>query len=124
MIDLCSRRLLGSPTSAHPDADLAGQAITMAIATRGGTVAGVIFHSDRGSTYTANDFTTLCTILDIRQSMGRVGSCFGCETVLRRSSRCDPCYDWPCGCPGVDLSAGSSGMSEVARRAGSDLIGA
>ncbi|MGH3813244.1 MAG: DDE-type integrase/transposase/recombinase [Pseudonocardiaceae bacterium] len=37
---------------------------------------GVIFHTDRGSTYTANEFTTLCTRLDIRQSMGRVGSCF------------------------------------------------
>jgi transposase InsO family protein len=36
------------------------------------SVAGVIFHSDRGSTYTANDFTTLCEKLDIRQSMGRV----------------------------------------------------
>ena len=76
VIDLCSRRLLGYPTSAHPDAELAGQAIKMAVATRGGAVAGVIFHSDRGSTYTANDFTTLCTTLDIAQSMGRVGSCF------------------------------------------------
>ncbi len=36
-----------------------------------------------------------------------------CETVFRRSSRCDPCYDWPFGCPGVDLSAGSSDASEV-----------
>lgn len=76
VIDLYSRRLLGYPTSAHPDAELAGQAITMAVTTRGGAVAGVIFHSDRGSTYTANDFTTLCTKLDITQSMGRVGSCF------------------------------------------------
>lgn len=48
----------------------------MAVATRGGDVAGVIFHSDRGSTYTANDFTALCTTLDIVQSMGRVRSCF------------------------------------------------
>ena len=36
----------------------------------------VIFHTDRGSTYTANAFTTLCRHLGIRQSMGRVGSCF------------------------------------------------
>jgi transposase InsO family protein len=50
MIDLYSRRLLGYPTSAHPDAELAGQAIKMAVATRGSEVAGVIFHSDRGST--------------------------------------------------------------------------
>jgi putative transposase len=75
-LDLFSRRLLGYATSAHPDAVLAGQAIKMAVATRGGNVAGVIFHTDRGSTYTADDFTGLCAKLKITQSMGRVGSCF------------------------------------------------
>jgi putative transposase len=75
-LDLFSRRLLGYATSAHPDAALAGQAIKMAAATRGGNVAGVIFHTDRGSTYTADDFTSLCVKLKIKQSMGRVGSCF------------------------------------------------
>jgi putative transposase len=49
-LDLFSRRLLGYATSAHPDAVLAGQAIKMAVATRGGNVAGTIFHTDRGST--------------------------------------------------------------------------
>src|SRR6266516_7297351 len=44
---------------------------------RGGNVAGVIFHTDRGSTYTADDFTGLCGKLKITQSMGRVGSCSG-----------------------------------------------
>lgn len=75
-LDLFSRRLLGYATSPHPDAVLAGQAVKMAAATRGGNVAGVIFHTDRGSTYTADDFTALCTKLKITQSMGRVGSCF------------------------------------------------
>jgi putative transposase len=75
-LDLFSRRLLGYATSAHPDAVLAGQAIKMAVATRGGNVAGVIFHTDRGSTYTADDFTGLCAKLKVTQSMGRVGSCF------------------------------------------------
>jgi len=75
-LDLFSRRLLGYATSAHPDAVLAGQAIKMAVATRGGNVAGTIFHTDRGSTYTADDFTGLCAKLKITQSMGRVGSCF------------------------------------------------
>jgi putative transposase len=75
-LDLFSRRLLGYATSAHPDAVLAGQAIKMAVAARGGNVAGVIFHTDRGSTYTADDFTGLCAKLKITQSMGRVGSCF------------------------------------------------
>jgi putative transposase len=84
VIDLYSRRLLGAATSRHPDAELACAAITMAVAVRGGKDAiwreeeaeRVIFHTDRGSTYTANAFTTLCRQLGIRQSMGRVGSCF------------------------------------------------
>jgi len=33
-------------------------------------------NTDRGSTYTAGSFTTLCAGLKVRQSMGRVGSCF------------------------------------------------
>ena len=77
-LDLFSRRLLGYATSAHADMELAGQAIKMAVATRGGRrqLAGVIFHTDRGSTYTAYDFTSLCDRLGIAQSMGRTGSCF------------------------------------------------
>lgn len=78
VIDLYSRRLLGAATGLHPDAELACEAIKMAVATRGGAehLAGVIFHTDRGSTYTADKFTALCRRLGIRQSMGRVGSCF------------------------------------------------
>jgi len=71
-IDLFSRRLLGYVTSSHPDAELACQTIKMAVAARGGKdrMTGVIFHSDRGSTYTTHDFTTLCHKLDIRQIDG------------------------------------------------------
>jgi transposase InsO family protein len=84
VIDLYSRRLLGAATGLHPDAELACAAIRMAVTTRGGTAAiwreeeseRVVFHTDRGSTYTADAFTTLCRQLGIRQSMGRVGSCF------------------------------------------------
>lgn len=84
VIDLYSRRLLGAATGLHPDAELACAAIKMAVAARGGRAAiwreeeseRVIFHSDRGSTYTANSFTKMCAQQGIRQSMGRVGSCF------------------------------------------------
>ena len=38
VIDLCSRRLLAAPTSDHPDAELAMDAIKMAVAVRGGAV--------------------------------------------------------------------------------------
>ena len=78
VLDLHSRRLLASATSEHPDAALACDAIKMAAAVRGGRacIDGVIFHTDRGSTYTATRFTTLCRTLGVSQSMGRVGSCF------------------------------------------------
>ena len=79
VLDLYSRRLLACPISEHPDAVLAADAIKIAAAVRGGrqVINGVVFHTDRGSTYTARDFTQLCKAkLGIRQSMGRVGSCF------------------------------------------------
>jgi len=79
VLDLYSRRLLACPISEHPDAQLAGDAIKIAAAVRGGrsAIKGVIFHTDRGSTYTASEFRLLCKDkLGIHQSMGRVGSCF------------------------------------------------
>jgi putative transposase len=72
--DLFSRRMLGFAMSEHPDARLCRDALHMAATIRGGDVAGVIFHSDKGSTYTADLFTSACVKLEIRQSMGRVGS--------------------------------------------------
>ncbi|TMR07820.1 DDE-type integrase/transposase/recombinase, partial [Nonomuraea zeae] len=47
--DLFSRRLLGYAMSEHHDAALTCASLQMAVATRGGDVDGVIFHSDRGS---------------------------------------------------------------------------
>ena len=73
--DLFSRRIIGFAIGEHPDAELAKAAIQTAVTIRGGAVAGVIFHSDRGSTYTADLFTQACDHHKIRQSMGRVGSC-------------------------------------------------
>lgn len=73
--DLFSRRMLGFALSDdYPSADLATAAINMAVAVRGGDVTGVVFHSDRGTQYTADAFGTACHRLRITQSMGRVGS--------------------------------------------------
>jgi putative transposase len=74
VIDLFSRRLLGYAMSARHDAELVEASLNMAAATRGGTVDGVIFHSDRGSEYTSEAFETACRRLGVLQSMGRVGS--------------------------------------------------
>lgn len=72
--DLHSRRLPGFAIGEHHDAELAAAAIKMAVAVRGGDVAGVIFHSDHGSEYTSGLFRAVCRRLGIVQSMGRVGS--------------------------------------------------
>jgi putative transposase len=78
VIDLYSRRCLAACTSPSANATLARAAIQTAVAARGGpgAVRNVVFHTDRGSTYTAHRFTALCRQLQITQSMGRVGSCF------------------------------------------------
>jgi len=76
VIDLFSRRCLGYAMGAHHDAALVSASLQMAAATRGGTVDGVIFHSDRGSEYTSAAYSDLCGRLGVVQSMGRVGSCF------------------------------------------------
>lgn len=39
-------------------------------------IDGVIFHTDHGPTYAADDSTKLCRTLGVRQSKGRLGSCF------------------------------------------------
>src|SRR6478752_4837061 len=46
VLDLHSRRCVGFAMGAHHDAELARAALCVAIAVRGGTVAGVVFHSD------------------------------------------------------------------------------
>jgi transposase InsO family protein len=79
--DLFSRRIVGFAIGEHPDAELAKAALQTAVAVRGGTVAGVIFHSDRGSTYTADLFTSACEHHEVRQSMGQVGSCLDCNAA-------------------------------------------
>ncbi|GAA4100721.1 hypothetical protein GCM10022214_77670 [Actinomadura miaoliensis] len=71
--DLFSRRILGHAMSEHHDAALVVASLQMAAATRGGDVDGVIFHSDRGSEYTAARTAAACGALGVVQSMGRVG---------------------------------------------------
>lgn len=77
VLDLCSRRLLGYAMADAHDAALTEAALRMAVATRAGDgrpTRGVVFHSDRGSEYTAATYAAACTRLGVVQSMGRVGS--------------------------------------------------
>lgn len=74
VLDLASRRLPGFAIGEHHDASLAKAALCMAAAVRGGQVAGVVFHSDKGGEYVGDVFTDACGALGAIQSMGRVGS--------------------------------------------------
>jgi putative transposase len=72
--DLHSRRIPGFAMGIHHDAALARAALCMAIAVRGGSVAGVIFHTDQGGEYTGQLFADACHSAGVTQSMGRTGS--------------------------------------------------
>lgn len=76
VIDLFSRRVIGWSLADHMRASLVGDALSMAVATRGGQVAGVVFHSDRGAQYTSGGFGQLCEAVGVRRSMGRTGVCW------------------------------------------------
>ncbi len=75
VLDMASRRILGFTLGEHHDAQLAYDALAMAVAVRGGQAPGVVFHTDQGSEYTAGMARAACGRLGIRQSMGRPGSC-------------------------------------------------
>lgn len=75
VIDLCTRKMVGYAMAEHMRAELVVDAITMAAA-HNQLAGGAIFHSDRGSQYTSTVFRGALTDLDLRASMGRVGSCF------------------------------------------------
>lgn len=76
VIDLYSRRVIGWAVAEHMRTCLVADALSMAVATRGGQAAGVTFHSDRGSQYTSADFGGLCGRLGVVQSMGATGVCW------------------------------------------------
>jgi transposase InsO family protein len=76
VLDLASRHLLGYSMGTHHDAGLVGDALQVAVATRGRQwMDDTIFHSDRGGEYTSNACNQACQRLGLRQSMSRTGSC-------------------------------------------------
>jgi putative transposase len=74
ILDLHARRAVGYALGEHHDADLAAAAVQVAIATRGGQVAGVVLHTDQGGEFSGGALTRVCAAAGIIQSMGRTGS--------------------------------------------------
>ena len=90
VLDLGSRRLVGYSMADHMRTELVLDALGMAVAARGGAVAGDIGHADRGSQYTSNDYLEFCQTHQLRPSVGRSGVCWDnavaesfCESLKR-----------------------------------------
>lgn len=75
ILDLFSRRVVGWATSENVDRHLALAALNMAIAERQ-PGPGLIHHSDRGSTYAADDYRKALKDGYIECSMSRKGDCW------------------------------------------------
>jgi putative transposase len=83
VIDGYSRKVIGWAIADHMRTELVIDALTMALQRRQ-PQAPVIFHADPGSQYTTQAFVEFCTEHNVRNSAGRTGICFDCETVFCR----------------------------------------
>jgi putative transposase len=75
ILDLFSRRVVGWATSANIDRYLAVRALTTALRDRRPS-AGLVHHSDRGSTYASGDYRKALDAHQIECSMSRKGDCW------------------------------------------------
>ena len=75
VIDCCSRAVIGWAMAEHYKTPLISEAITMA-ARNLDLPENAVFHSDRGSNYTSDEYAKVLTGLGIKQSVGRTGICY------------------------------------------------
>ncbi len=75
VIDAFSRRVVGFAIDEHMRADLARDALSMAIRQRS-PAKGLIHHSDRGSQYCCGAYRQDLTYIGAIQSMSGVGNCY------------------------------------------------
>jgi putative transposase len=75
ILDLCSRRVVGWSMDSRIGADMAKQALVMAVLHRNPS-EGLIFHSDRGIQYAAETFRETLDKYNMIQSMSRKGNCW------------------------------------------------
>jgi len=75
VIDCHSRTVVGWAVADHMRTELIVDALDMAIKNRH-PAPGVIFHSDRGSQYTSEQFRSFCASNNVRPSVGKTGICY------------------------------------------------
>lgn len=74
VLDLHSKRLAGWSIADHMRTELVTDALRAAAATRGGDLAGAVFHTDNGAQYCSKDFAKVCRELGVTRSRGAVGT--------------------------------------------------
>ena len=75
ILDAHSRKVVGWAMADHLRTELATDALQMALRTRR-PKPGLIHHTDRGVQYTSNAYGKLLTAHQVRQSVGRPGTCW------------------------------------------------
>lgn len=75
VMDLCSRRIIGWSTADHLRAELATEALSMAIRARCPD-EGLLHHSDRGVQYACGEYRAVLARHGITCSMSRIGNCY------------------------------------------------
>lgn len=75
VIDLYARRVVAWKVGDALDAELAGEALELAIARRA-PAAGLVFHTDRGSEFASARVRKLLARIGAKQSMSRKGDCW------------------------------------------------
>jgi putative transposase len=76
VMDLCTRRIVGWSVSPRNDSELVCTALENAALSRGQLRAGVVHHSDRGSTYASDCYQRLLARLKMYPSMSGKGNCY------------------------------------------------
>ncbi|SMN00150.1 Mobile element protein [uncultured Candidatus Thioglobus sp.] len=76
VLDLASKQVVGWSLSKHPDAKLAQDAISNAIARYKPNTGNLMFHSDQGTQYSSKVLIDYCNKIKITQSMSRKGNCW------------------------------------------------
>ena len=80
-IDLYSRRVVGWATADNMETPLVLKALQRATSQAPGRLAGLIHHSDQGSQYASNLFSSALQHLGISQSMSRRANCYDNATA-------------------------------------------
>jgi transposase InsO family protein len=75
VLDCCTKECIGYAIADHMRTELVSDALRMA-ARNYELEPKVIFHTDRGSQYLSHAFAEVAAQLDVRHSVGRIGSCF------------------------------------------------